>query len=101
MKMKIMIDAQTYQVEIDDIHARPVIAVVDGERYEVWPEDQAETSLPELANTPEISVPEVRQASVPIGSASQGETAKEVISPLPGVIVAILVKPGDTVQHGQ
>jgi len=101
MKMKIMIDAQTYQVEIDDIHARPVIAVVDGERYEVWPEDQAETSLQEFANSPEISVPEVRQASVPFGSTPQGGTGKEVISPLPGVIVAILVKSGDTVQHGQ
>lgn len=101
MKMKIMIDAQTYQVEIDDIHARPVVAVVDGERYEVWPEDQDETSLPEFANFPEISVPEVSQASDPNGSAPQGGTKKKVTSPLPGVIVAILVKPGDTIQHGQ
>ena len=101
MKMKIIIDAQTYLVDIEDIHERPVIAVVDGERYEVWPEDQDKTTSPALASAPEISVPEERQVSDPFGSAPQGGTGKEVISPLPGVIVAILVKSGDTVQHGQ
>lgn len=101
MKMKIIIDAQTYLVDIEDIHARPVIAVVDGESYEVWPEDQDKTAAPSLASAPEISVPEARQTSDPFGPAPQGGTGKEVISPLPGVIVAILVKPGDMVQHGQ
>ena len=43
MKMKVMIDSQTYLVDVEDIHARPVIAIVDGERYEVWPEGRSIT----------------------------------------------------------
>lgn len=35
MKIEVQIDNQHYTVEIDDIHARPVIAWVQGERFEV------------------------------------------------------------------
>jgi len=101
MKLKVIIDSQTYQVEIEDIHDRPVIAVVEGEQYEVWPEDQAEMSRQEFASPPEISVPDTHQSPASVGAAPQGGSMKEeVLSPLPGVIVAILVKPGDRVQHG-
>ena len=41
MMIKVVIDGQTYQVDVEDIHARPVIAVIEGERYEVWPETDA------------------------------------------------------------
>jgi biotin carboxyl carrier protein len=102
MKMKVMIDTQAYQVEIEDIHARPVIAVVEGERYEVWPEDESEKKSLTAAGAPEISVPEAQQApKMGAGPGVQGGTGKEILSPLPGVIVAILVKPGDKVEHGQ
>jgi len=99
MKMKIVIDSRTYQVEIEDIKARPVIAVVEGERYEVWPEE--DVTADDAAHAPEISVPETQQAPVTTGMAPQGGSGKDVLSPLPGVIVAILVKPGDKVARGQ
>jgi len=38
MKYKISINNIIYDVEIDDINTRPVIAFVDGERIEVMPE---------------------------------------------------------------
>jgi len=102
MKMKVMIDAQAYQVEIEDIHARPVIAVVEGERYEVWLDDESEKSSLKAAGAPEISVPEAQQAPVMSGGPGvHGGTGKEILSPLPGVIVAILVKPGDKVDLKQ
>ena len=98
MMIKVVIDGQTYQVDVEDIHARPVIAVIDGESYEVWPE--AETSAPSSA--PAMAAPEqvVASASAPAQpqSASGG---KELTAPLPGVIVAITVKPGDKVTKGQ
>ena len=56
MKMKVMIDSQTYLVDVEDIHARPVIAIVDGERYEVWPEGEASQANAPAA-TPAISAP--------------------------------------------
>jgi biotin carboxyl carrier protein len=101
MKLKVIIDAQTYQVEIVDIHDRPVIAVVEGEKYEVWPEESTETGQQTFARSPEISVPDSQQTPASAAGAPQGGSAMEVLSPLPGVIVAILVKPGDRVQHGQ
>ena len=44
MKIQVVIDNQTYQVDVEDIHARPVIAVVEGERFEVWPDDGKSSS---------------------------------------------------------
>ena len=99
MKMKVMIDSQTYLVEIEDIHARPVIANVEGERYEVWPEEETAQTDGPIA-TPAISMPAAESPAAPaaLPSAASG---KDVSAPLPGVIVAILVKPGDKVTHGQ
>ncbi|HEY9122543.1 MAG TPA: biotin/lipoyl-containing protein [Brevefilum sp.] len=101
MKLKVIIDAQTYQVEIEDIHDRPVIAFVEGEKYEVWPEESTDASQQAFARAPEISVPDTQQPPAIASTAPQGGSAKEVLSPLPGVIVAVLVKPGDKVQHGE
>ena len=44
MKYKITVNSKVYEVEIENINARPVIAFVDGDRFEVMPEtsDQAE-----------------------------------------------------------
>lgn len=100
MKMKVVIDSQTYQVEIEDIDARPVIAVVEGERYEVWPEEEKGMNR-EGVSAPEISVPEPQQPAKLMGMPPQGGSGKDILSPLPGVIVAILVQPGDKVQRGQ
>ena len=101
MKMQVKIDAKTYQVEIEDIHARPVIAVVDGEQYEVWPEEDDREASTRVSTAPEISVPEPQVAIGPVAPSSQGGSGKDVLSPLPGVIVAVLVTPGDNVEHGQ
>ena len=45
MKLQVIIDAQTYQVEIEDIHDRPVIAFVEGEKYEVCPEESLDVGV--------------------------------------------------------
>jgi len=98
MMIKVVIDGQTYQVDVEDIHARPVIAVIDGESYEVWPE--TEVSAPASASA--IAAPEqvVARASAPAQTQSAGGN-KKLTAPLPGVIVAISVKPGDKVTKGQ
>ncbi len=100
MKMKVVIDNQTYQVDVEDIHARPVVALVDGERYEVWPEEE-EAPAKKVSSAPAVSVPSPSQQ--PPLQSPKGQTGgeKEVTSPLPGVIVAILAEPGDSVSRGQ
>lgn len=100
MKLKVVIDGQTYEVDVEDIHARPVVAMVEGERYEVWPETEiAADTVPTSAAF--ISIPESTQARSSFGEAPQGTDNKVITAPLPGVIVEVLVKPGDCVTRGQ
>lgn len=97
MMIKVVIDGQTYQVDVEDIHARPVIAVIDGERFEVWPE--ADTSAP--ASAPAMTAPEQMVVNAAAPAKPQNAGGSSLVAPLPGVIVAIAVKPGDKVTKGQ
>ena len=102
MKMNVEIDGRTYQVEVKDIHARPVMAKVDGEGYEVWPETEPTASKDGAhAAQPVISIPEPTQAGSTFEREVQENKSNTVTSPLPGVIVAIMVKTGDRVSRGQ
>ena len=102
MKINVEIDGQIYQVEVEDIHSRPVVAIIEGERYEVWPETETPSNRDQTQDSaPEISVPETVGGSVPAPrQAAQSGSSKVLAAPLPGVIVAIFVKPGDAVKRG-
>jgi len=95
MKVKVKIDQSLYDVEIEDINSRPVVAIIDGERYEVWPE---ETARPTRDAAPAL------KGTVPVTTAASATPLKaaadslSVTAPLPGVIVSIDVKPGDNVK---
>ena len=98
MKIQVKIDEQVFEVEIEDVHARPVIAVVDGEQFEVWPEEaaaEAARSMPVVRGSAPVVAPVV---AAPAASAGNALT---VTAPLPGVIISIDVKAGDVVKHGQ
>lgn len=101
MKYKITVNEKTYNVEIENINARPVIAHVDGERFEVMPENagQAETRQdPNINTVRKIVDPNpVKSAS----SAADPEVNDRILSaPLPGTVVEIFVKVGDQVEAG-
>lgn len=85
MKVRVRIDDRTYVVDIEDPQAEPVIAVVDGHRYELWPEEASRLSQPSPASE---------------GTAALS-TEREVRAPIPGVILSVSVKPGDPVTPGQ
>ena len=98
MKFNIEIDGQMYSVDVENLQLRPVVAVVDGERFEVWPEETPSTGQT-VQTAPQIAVPEsAPAAAAPSPSSTSG---KELTAPLPGVIVAVLAKPGDSVSRGQ
>ena len=100
MKIQVVVDNQSYTVEIEDIHARPVLATVLGEQFEVWPEGAGESVIART-DAPTISVPEAQPVSSALEPPEDTSGGQEVLSPLPGVIVAILVSPGDEVTRGQ
>jgi hypothetical protein len=41
MIINVSIAGKTFAVKLDDLHARPIKAEVDGEVFEVWPEEAA------------------------------------------------------------
>lgn len=95
MKYNITVGEKTYEVEIEDINARPVIARVDGEAFQVLVE-RSET--PPAAGSADLTAKKAVVASAP----SSAESASNaLVSPLPGTVVEIFVKPGEKVESGQ
>ena len=100
MKIKVDINGTAYEVNIKDIKERPVIAEIDGEQYQVWPETESPAKSTTMER-PEVSVPEPVEGASPMARTPQAGDSTKLTAPLPGVIMAILVKPGERIQRGQ
>lgn len=98
MKIHVRIQNKTFEVRLGDLHSRPIQAQVDGEMFEVWPEEMmvstSQTS-PLVSNTatpqPIVDAP---------ASANETNRVKNVVAPLPGVIIEINAKVGQQVKFG-
>ncbi|MCX8024954.1 MAG: biotin/lipoyl-binding protein [Thermanaerothrix sp.] len=104
MKFRIKIDDQVFNVTIEDLTARPIRVIVDGETFEVWPESESETSaVPVITPVPPPSPSSAPCTPPPAHSAAaNGPSGKHCVkAPLPGIITAVAVRPGDQVQYGQ
>ncbi len=110
MKIKVKIENQTFDVAVGDLNARPVIATVDGQTFEVYPEDLPRVVAPVMATVPltapVAAAPIAPSAPAPLSSASIAASgasggANVVKAPIPGVIVSVVVKDGDPVKKGQ
>ena len=93
MKYTVRIADKSYEVEIEDIHARPIVAHVDGESFEVYPENGNKA---DASKEPKG----ILSNELPKPSASQVGNISELTAPLPGTIVEIFVKAGDEVEIG-
>ena len=100
MKITVKINDTNYDVEVGDINARPIQATLNGESFEVWPEESTKEVTPSTvakpAETPKAAV--VRSAA-PVQPS--GDVSKAIIAPIPGVIISISAKVGDTISVGQ
>jgi biotin carboxyl carrier protein len=105
MKYKITVNNKTYEVEIENINARPVIAFVDGDRFEVMPEnaDQAEAGKEsgETKNKVGKKLFNPNQPSGVAHSPHQALSGDTQTAPLPGTVVEIFIKAGEKVEAGQ
>ena len=99
MKYKLTVNDQTYEVEIENINARPVVVTVDGQRFEVIPEaanqPQVKTEAVSKVESKPVAMNPLPAANQPIGGNSS------LNAPLPGTIVEVFVKAGDKVEAGQ
>ena len=98
---KITIDGTTYSVNIGRIVDDKVDVVLDGKTYQVI----VETPMRRVSKTPVIKRRHevMNVADVPDRTSAPGSvmTGGEVLSPLPGLILKLLVKEGDKVSEGQ
>jgi biotin carboxyl carrier protein len=111
MKYKVRVEDRTFEVEVGDLAARPIVAVVDGARFEVWPErDEAAPAPPPAESGIATSPSPARPAPAPPRrtrrtageeSAPSGQAGNAVFAPIPGIIDAVAVRPGDRVTAGQ
>jgi len=102
MKIHVKIQDKIFEVKIGDIQARPIQAEVDGEIFEVWPE---ETLVPSDTSLTVSSAPQITHPVLPVESngspVKPSEKTNTLIAPIPGVIVEISANVGDSVNYGQ
>lgn len=105
MKINVKVANQSFEVEIDDLQSRPILATVDGETFEVWPE---EIAVPVVAAAPAASTPTPapRPAAAPVArpaapAAEPAGGSNALLAPLPGTVIAIAVREGQEVKVGQ
>ncbi len=93
MKYLVKVADKQYEVEIEDIYARPVIARVDGQEFKVNPEPGETQAAPK-------EVKEFKPGDAPKPVSSPGISTSELTAPLPGAVTEVFVKPGEVVEMG-
>lgn len=101
MKISVRIQDQFYTVEIADLRARPIVAEVEGQQFEIWPAEAGPAELPSPDTSAQLRQPPAPSPFTGIASPSGALQPREVRAPMPGTIVAIHVQPGQAVQRGQ
>jgi biotin carboxyl carrier protein len=94
MKYIVKIADTSYEVEIEDIYARPVIARVDGQVFEVNPENGTRPAVQQ-------QVKEVKPVELSRQPSNSTLSTNELTAPLPGTIIEIFVKAGEQIESGQ
>jgi biotin carboxyl carrier protein len=94
MKYAVKIANQDYEVEIEDIHARPIIARIDNQEFEVSPQDGVKTAIQKEKR-------EIQPVELPKYPPSLNTTTSELTAPLPGTVIEIFVKVGEYIESGQ
>lgn len=89
-KVWVTVNGERFQVEVEDLNQQPIVAYVDGSRFEI---DLGQYD-PSDDLDPDLLTPEEIVHSIPAG------TACDVTAPMPGDIVGIHVKVGQAVKPG-
>lgn len=91
MRYSIEIDQQVFDVTIDDTSSRPIIARVNGREYHVnLASDDKTVVEPTMAKTTASTL-----------SATKSTHPEFLTAPLPGTVMEISIKAGDSVNVGQ
>ncbi len=99
-KITVKVNGNPYEVEVGDVSASPVSVSVNGKDYSIEFDDVQSVASPVKAG-PVAAPVSVKTAPVPAATAAPAEGADVLTAPMPGTILDITVKPGDSVSAGQ
>lgn len=95
---KFLINGNQYEVEVLDVDGNMAKIEVNGTVYDV----EMQREIPKAKAMPAAPPPKQVKETKPATEKSAGTgTAAEVRAPLPGVIIQVMVRPGDDVSTGQ
>ena len=96
--VRVRVGERWYTVDVDDLSTSPVTVTVDGETFEVevegLPGARPGTRRP---SQPRPAQPQAPRSRLP----APGVSDKVVRSPMPGRVVSVSVRPGESVSAGQ
>jgi len=102
MKIHVQIQGKKFTVKVGDIQSRPIKTEVDGEIFEVWPQESIVPGEGQIAvNNPEPDHPQSPSIQFSQGDKTPAAQTSSVQAPIPGVIIEVMVKPGENVNYGQ
>lgn len=93
---KFKINGNDYNIAINSTTGNVADVTVNGVDYKV----EIENEMPAVQAVPQAAAPAAKPAPTPVVAKPAGE-GRPVTSPLPGVIIEVSVKEGDTVAAGQ
>lgn len=96
---KFRINGNQYDVEVLDVDGNMAKIEVNGTVYDV--EMQAEIPKVKTVVQPPVQARAVKEQRPAAEKSSASGKAVEVRAPLPGVIIQVLIRPGDEVSSGQ
>jgi len=106
LRIKVVVNGHSYQVEVGDPCLSPVSVNVDGQLYQVAlePDTSSLAPVPAPGQAARPSPPDVAPAlGTPASASTSGHplNQRHVKAPMPGTILDIAVKPGDRVSTRQ
>jgi len=103
-QINVTVAGQDFLVEIQDLNSDPIIATIGDNIYEVSMKDTSTSELVTEEAAEPTSVrkppPTVKLVKAP-ASAPHVMVVDSIVAPLPGDIIDIFVKPGDSISAGQ
>jgi glutaconyl-CoA/methylmalonyl-CoA decarboxylase subunit gamma len=102
MIVVVKIGERVFEVDIENSSARPIVAMVEGERFEVWPENTS-GSAGGVGASSQIGIGPVESIRIQKNQPAQTSsnlTGKTMTSPLPGTVIEVFVKAGEHVEAG-
>ena len=94
MKYSVTTQGKSYLVEIEDINTRPVVAYVEGIRFEVIPDTNPAGVLQDVKD-------ERKFRPIETPKSDSKPHVNEMTAPLPGTVIEVFVEAGDVIEAGQ